>query len=83
VITAGFPFARGIGSLEDDGALEPTSGAGETVREVGDIQELSSCWKVILSFWVIGETYYCVRMKWWLFKRGCDMMCCGDASRPV
>jgi hypothetical protein len=70
VITAGFPFAQGIGSLEDDGALEPTSGAGETVREVGDIQELSSCWKVILSYWRNDLSF---GYEWWLFVVGFQM----------
>ncbi len=48
VITVGFPFALGICNLEDDGAWEPASGAGDVWRTGGDFHEFNSCWKVIM-----------------------------------
>lgn len=49
VMTVGLPFWGGNESFSDEGALDPISGAGERVSDVGDIHELSSCWKVILN----------------------------------
>lgn len=49
VTMVGFPLFGGKGSFSDEGALVPNSGAGEVVIEGGESQELSSCWKVILS----------------------------------
>lgn len=43
-----FPSLEGKESFSVEGAWDPISGAGERVSDVGDIQELSSCWKVIL-----------------------------------
>lgn len=45
----GFPSFEGKGRGSDEGPLDPSSGAGEVVSEVGDIQDWSSCWKVILT----------------------------------
>lgn len=38
----GFPFLSGIGSLEDEGALDPISGTGDICRADGLCNELSS-----------------------------------------
>lgn len=46
----GFPSASGNANLSVDGAFDPISGAGDTVREVGGSHEASSCWKVIAVF---------------------------------
>lgn len=44
-----FPFEGGMVSLELEGALLLISGTGEVVTALGESQELSSCWKVILT----------------------------------
>lgn len=49
VTIVGLALVFGIGSFEDDGAFAPTSGGGEVVTALGLIQELSSCWSVMMS----------------------------------
>jgi hypothetical protein len=48
-ITQGFPLGLGNCSFGEVGAFEPTSGAGDVFRALGDNQELTSCCKVILA----------------------------------
>lgn len=46
----GLPFGLGRGNFGDVGAFEPISGTGAGVPfRLPHFQELSSCWKVILS----------------------------------
>jgi len=56
--TVGFPFFAGMGRRSDEGALDPISGAGDVVSDVGDIQDASSCWNVISN----SSRFSCVRL---------------------
>jgi len=62
----GFPFAGGMGSFSDEGALDPISGVGEVVTAFGEYQELSSCWNVILNIAIQNVECVCI---WFEDKR--------------
>ena len=54
-ITQGFPLDLGNCSFGEVGAFEPTSGACDVTRDLGDNQELASCCKVILAVGSKGQ----------------------------
>lgn len=49
VITVGLPFELGSCNFVEAGAFSPIAGAGDVVKDLGDIQEFHSCWKVIFE----------------------------------